>query len=103
MRLFGVLLIWAGDGSTAVWRRALVVVGVVLSVGGIAVLRYLLLSDLLTRRRPSPSRLPSREWPYLHAAAQAAAEGAARSGEGEGRVQGGDHNGEGACDRLMED
>ena len=49
VRLAGLALIWAGDGSTARWRQALVVLGVVLSVGGIAVLRYLLLSGPLSR------------------------------------------------------
>lgn len=49
VRLIGLGLIWAGDGSAALWRRALVVLGVVLSIGGIAVLRYLLLSGPLTR------------------------------------------------------
>ena len=49
VRLVGLALIWAGDGSAARWRQALVVLGVVLSVGGIAVLRYLLLSGPLTR------------------------------------------------------
>ncbi len=49
VRLLGLLLVWAGDGSAAPWRKAVVVLGVVLSVGGIAVLRYLLLSGPLTR------------------------------------------------------
>ena len=49
VRLVGLALIWAGDGSAAPWRRALVVLGVVLSIGGIAVLRYLLLAGPLTR------------------------------------------------------
>ena len=49
VRLIGLVLIWAGDGSAALWRRALVVLGVVLSIGGIAVLRFLLLSGPLTR------------------------------------------------------
>ena len=49
VRLTGLALIWAGDGSAALWRKALVVLGVVLSIGGIAVLRYLLLAGPLTR------------------------------------------------------
>jgi hypothetical protein len=40
---FVLALIWMGDGSTSVFRKALVVLGVALSVGGIAMLRYLLL------------------------------------------------------------
>lgn len=49
VRLVGVAMIWLGDGSSALHRRALVVVGVLLSVGGIAVLRYLLLAGPLSR------------------------------------------------------
>ena len=44
VRLVGVLLIWLGDGYDSVFRKALVVLGVILSVGGIGVLRYLLIS-----------------------------------------------------------
>jgi hypothetical protein len=49
VRLVGLGLIWAGDGSAAWWRKALVVLGVALSIGGIAVLRYLLLAGPLSR------------------------------------------------------
>ena len=49
VRLLGVGLIWAGDGSPATWRKGVVVLGVLLSVGGIAVLRYLLLVPLFAR------------------------------------------------------
>lgn len=49
VRLAGLALIVIGDGSPALHRKALVVVGVVLSVGGIVVLRYLLLSGPLSR------------------------------------------------------
>ena len=49
VRLLGLGLIWAADGSPAWWRKALVVLGVVLSIGGIAVLRYLLLAGPLSR------------------------------------------------------
>ena len=52
VRLVGLLLIWLGDGSDSLGRKALVIVGVALSIGGIAVLRYLLYAVL---RRPSPS------------------------------------------------
>lgn len=58
VRLLGVALIWAGDGSAAWWRKAVVVLGVTLSIGGIAVLRYLLLAGPLgrlgARWRPRP-------------------------------------------------
>ena len=49
VRLFGLGLIRAGDGSPAWWRKALVILGVVLSIGGIAVLRYMLLAGPLSR------------------------------------------------------
>jgi hypothetical protein len=49
VRLLGLGLIWAGDGSPATWRKGVVVLGVLLSVGGIAVLRYLLLAPLFAR------------------------------------------------------
>ncbi len=46
VRLVGVLLIWCGDGHTSIFRKSLVVVGVILSIGGIAVLKYLLYAGL---------------------------------------------------------
>ena len=49
VRLAGLALIWIGDGSSSLFRKALVVVGLVLSVGGIAVLRYMLLAGPLSR------------------------------------------------------
>ena len=45
VRLLGVALLWMGDGGTSVFRKALVVLGVALSIGGIAMLRYLLISS----------------------------------------------------------
>jgi hypothetical protein len=45
VRLLGLALIWLGDGSPSVFRKAVVVLGVILSIGGIAVLRYLLISS----------------------------------------------------------
>lgn len=44
VRLCGALLIWLGDGSPSMFRKSVVVLGVILSVGGIAVLRYLLVA-----------------------------------------------------------
>lgn len=44
IRLVGVLLIWAGDGYDGMFRKGLVVLGLILSIGGIGVLRYLLIS-----------------------------------------------------------
>ena len=43
VRLVGAGMIWLGDGSPSLLRKAVVAVGVVLSVGGIAVLKYLLI------------------------------------------------------------
>ena len=50
VRLAGLALIWLGDGHDSVFRKALVVIGVVLSVGGIGVLKYLLYKGLATRK-----------------------------------------------------
>lgn len=44
VRLFGVGLIWLGDGDDGILRKSLVVVGVILLIGGTTILRYLLLS-----------------------------------------------------------
>jgi len=49
VRLIGLALIWAADGSPLWWRKAFVVLGVVLSIGGITVLRYMLLAKPLSR------------------------------------------------------
>ena len=46
IRLFGVGLIVLGDGHDNLWAKILVVVGVIISVTGISILRYLLLSPL---------------------------------------------------------
>jgi hypothetical protein len=56
VRLTGLAMISAGDGSPLWWRKAIVVCGVVLSVGGIAVLRYMLLSKPLSRLRIGRAR-----------------------------------------------
>lgn len=50
VRLFGVLLIWLGDGHDSLFRKALVILGVILTIGGITVLRYLLISGLRKKR-----------------------------------------------------
>jgi hypothetical protein len=54
VRLAGVGLIWLGDGHASPFRKGLVVVGVVLSVGGIAVLKYLLYAAMRRDKRPTP-------------------------------------------------
>ena len=50
VRLLGVLFIWLGDGHHSVSRKALVVVGLILTIGGIGVLRYLLISGFRRKR-----------------------------------------------------
>ena len=35
VRLLGLALLWMGDGSSLWWRKAMVIAGVVLSIGGI--------------------------------------------------------------------
>ena len=42
IRLVGVALLWLGDGHDSAFRKGLVVLGLILSIGGITVLRYLL-------------------------------------------------------------
>ncbi len=42
IRLIGVLLLWLGNGHDSMFHKGLVVLGVILSIGGITVLRYLL-------------------------------------------------------------
>jgi hypothetical protein len=51
VRLVGVGLLWLGDGHDNLFRKGLVVLGVILSIGGLSVLRYLLISPLLSRLR----------------------------------------------------
>ena len=51
VRLVGVALLWLGDGSDSLLGKGFVVIGVVLSIGGIGVLRYLLFSGLRKRNR----------------------------------------------------
>ena len=49
IRLVGVGLIWLGVGHDSLFRKGLVVLGVILSIGGITVLRYLLMSGPLSK------------------------------------------------------
>ena len=42
VRIVGVGLLWLGDGHDSLFRKGLVVLGVILSIGGIGILRYLL-------------------------------------------------------------
>ena len=50
VRLLGVLFIWLGDGHHSVFRKALVLVGLLLTIGGIGVLRYLLVSSFRRKK-----------------------------------------------------
>lgn len=50
VRLLGLLLIWLGDGSPSLFRKSVVVLGVILSIGGIAVLRFLLIAGLRKKK-----------------------------------------------------
>lgn len=50
VRLLGVALLWFGDGSPSLFRKAAVVVGLILSIGGIGVLRYLLVSGFRKKK-----------------------------------------------------
>ena len=47
VRLFGGALIFLGDGHTSLWSKVLVIVGVIISITGIGILRYLLLQPFL--------------------------------------------------------
>ena len=50
VRLIGVLLLWLGNGHDSVFRKGLVVLGLILSIGGIGVLRYLLISGFRKKK-----------------------------------------------------
>jgi hypothetical protein len=54
VRVAGGCLIWLGDGSDKPFRKGVVVLGVVLSIGGIGLLKYLLYSGLRRKRRVIP-------------------------------------------------
>jgi hypothetical protein len=50
VRLIGVLFLWLGDGHDSVFHKALVIIGLILSIGGITVLRHLLFLGLRRRK-----------------------------------------------------
>jgi hypothetical protein len=50
VRLIGLLLLWLGDGHDSVFRKGLVVLGLILSIGGIGVLRYLLIAGFRKKK-----------------------------------------------------
>ncbi|MDB6113013.1 MAG: hypothetical protein JWR69_4763 [Pedosphaera sp.] len=49
VRLLGAALIWLGDGHDSLFRKGLVVLGLILSIGGIGVLKYLLYAGFRKR------------------------------------------------------
>ena len=49
VRLAGADLIVLGDGHDSLWAKVLVVCGVIITVAGMGILRYLLLSPLLSK------------------------------------------------------
>jgi hypothetical protein len=51
VRILGLFLVWIGDGSDSLFRKPLVIIGVILSIGGIAVLRYLLITGFRTKKK----------------------------------------------------
>jgi hypothetical protein len=50
IRLAGLALIWLGDRHDSLFRKTLVVIGVILSIGGIGVLKFLLYHGM--RKKP---------------------------------------------------
>ena len=61
VRLAGVALLWLGDGHAGWFRKSLVVVGLVLSIGGIGILRFLLISGF--RKKKEPTQVSHSERP----------------------------------------
>ena len=53
VRLTGVLLIVLGDGHSTLLAKATVVVGVIVTVGGIGILRWLLFQSLFRKHKPA--------------------------------------------------
>jgi len=47
--LAGLGLLWLGDGHDSLFRKSLIVLGLLMSIGGIAALRYLLLAPFISR------------------------------------------------------
>ncbi len=50
VRLVGVAMLWLGNGHESWFRKGLVVVGLILSIGGIAILRFLLISGFRKKK-----------------------------------------------------
>ena len=50
VRLVGVALLWLGDGHDNFFYKGFVVVGLILSIGGIGVLRFLLISGFRKKK-----------------------------------------------------
>ena len=60
VRLVGVLLIWAANGHSSFASKIVVVMGVVLSVFGIGILKWL---SFQPRRKPTSEVVPPRSSP----------------------------------------
>ena len=58
VRLLGVGFLWAGDGHTSLGSKIIVILGVILSIGGLAVLRFMLMGPLLARLTAPKARQP---------------------------------------------
>ncbi len=52
VRLAGLPLILLGDGHDTLWAKALVIAGVIITVAGMSILRFMLFQPLLTKLRP---------------------------------------------------
>ena len=59
VHLVGVALLWLGDGHDGWFRKSLVVVGLVLSIGGIGILRFLLISGFRKNKEPNQTPEPT--------------------------------------------
>jgi len=60
-RLIGAAMIWLGDGHTSLLSKCVVVCGVILSIGGIAVLRFMLFKSLKAAHIARKARIRSPE------------------------------------------
>ena len=53
VRLAGVLLIVLGDGHSSLLAKASVIAGVIITVGGMGILRWLLFQSLFRKHKPA--------------------------------------------------
>jgi Na+/melibiose symporter-like transporter len=59
VRLVGVAFLWLGNGHDSWFRKGLVIVGLVLSIGGIGILRFLLISGFRKKKEPNQTPEPT--------------------------------------------